>query len=329
MSHQDLVDNLGIREGFCLITFIVLLMLVSNDSQGNESSISVAQNSHAIAVLYPQVREPYNQIFQKITEGIDQQYQGNTRHYILSRKHRTEDLQQWLQANKIGAVVALGSRSLKALPTLPSHLPRVLGAVQLNHGEDQLSGVYLSPSPLQLFKRLRQLRPSIHTVHVVDLSNRNRWLMHTAHQQAAVLGLVLNQLSAKDLTDVARHYQQLLNNIDPVTEAIWLARGGNKLDRALLNQILEAAWKDNLVVFSSNFGDVKRGVLFSLYPDNHAMGMRLAQLLQQLQKDPQSPLGMAPAENLLIAVNLRTADHLGLHFSPSELRDFHFVYPPP
>jgi len=328
MNHHHAVYCGNIRESLGLVYLIVLLMFMSNDSLGDTSSRVEAQKHQAIAVLYPQVREPYNQIFQNITAGIDLQFQGSTRHYTLPLKLRVEDLQQWLDVNNIGAVVALGSRSLKILPSLPPHLPRVLGAVLLDHGDEHLSGVSLSPSPHQLFQRLRQLRPSIHTVHVVNPAYQGPWLMEKAHQAAADQGLTLNQLNALGMSHAARHYRQLLNNIEPSTEAIWLPQVGKKLDSALLNLLLEAAWADKLVVFSSNFADVKRGVLFSLYPDNRAMGIRLARMLQQLQKKPRPPLGMAPVENLLIAVNLRTADHLGLHFSPSELRDFHFVYPP-
>jgi putative ABC transport system substrate-binding protein len=87
------------------------------------------------------------------------------------------------------------------------------------------------------------------------------------------------------------------------------------------------SWNRKLVVFSSSFADVKRGVLFSLYPDNKAMGQQLGRLLEQRQQNQSAPATIYPVEDLLTAVNLRTAEHLGLHFSHSDIEGFHYVYP--
>ena len=73
---------------------------------------------------------------------------------------------------------------------------------------------------------------------------------------------------------------------------------------------------------------MRKGALFSLYPDNVGMGRSLAALaLQQMQGGPNKTASIKPLRDLLLAVNLRTAEHLGLQFSNQTQREFGLVFP--
>jgi len=79
-------------------------------------------------------------------------------------------------------------------------------------------------------------------------------------------------------------------------------------------------------VFSSSFGHVRRGVLFSLYPNNVEMGRRLAgSALGFLASGDHGVRGMIPLREVLMAVNLRTAKHLGLN--PGRSQGFDMAFP--
>ena len=99
-------------------------------------------------------------------------------------------------------------------------------------------------------------------------------------------------------------------------------------DRAVLPLILQESWSRNLAVFSSNFGHIKRGILFSLYPNNVELGHHLADsALSLLVSGKNQPSGMFPLREVLMAVNLRTAKHLGL--STSHPQSFDMAFPEP
>jgi putative ABC transport system substrate-binding protein len=68
---------------------------------------------------------------------------------------------------------------------------------------------------------------------------------------------------------------------------------------------------------------VPKGALFALFPDNNAMGRRLAQLLRE---PAPAAARLLPLEQLDTAINIRTADHLGLGLSAADAR-FDMVFP--
>jgi putative ABC transport system substrate-binding protein len=100
-------------------------------------------------------------------------------------------------------------------------------------------------------------------------------------------------------------------------------------EQSLLPEVLRETWEKNFVVFSSNLDHVRKGALFSLYPDNFGMGRSLA-ILALKQIEPGSKLeSVNLLRDLLVAVNLRTAEHLGLRFSSQTRREFAMVFPTP
>jgi len=79
-------------------------------------------------------------------------------------------------------------------------------------------------------------------------------------------------------------------------------------------------------VFSSSFGHVRRGVLFSLYPNNVGLGRHLAgSALGFLASGEHGARGWMPLREVLMAINLRTAKHLGLN--PSRQQGFDLAFP--
>ena len=83
-------------------------------------------------------------------------------------------------------------------------------------------------------------------------------------------------------------------------------------------------------MFSSSVNHVKRGVLFSLYPDNAELGRVLGRAaLVYATSGASAPLrGVSPLKEVLLAVNTRTANHLGLNLDARRLR-FDMVFPEP
>ncbi|MEO8342304.1 MAG: hypothetical protein ABI536_00660, partial [Gallionella sp.] len=97
-------------------------------------------------------------------------------------------------------------------------------------------------------------------------------------------------------------------------------------ESSVLPLVLQESWNQGIAVFSSNFVHVRRGVLFSLYPDNVALGKSLAGLAQgMLVSGNDGTHGMLPLRDVQSAVNLRTAQHLGI--TSARYQDFDLIFP--
>ena len=157
------------------------------------------------------------------------------------------------------------------------------------------------------------------------------WLMERASEAAEARGLILVRIPVQGRREAALKYRDVLDGGAEPMEAVWLLQDPSTLDaRTVLPFLLREAWNRNLVVFCSNPAHVKRGVLFALYPDNAGMGRTLGRMVSRGKgaENLKIPGGL-PLSDLLIAVNVRTADHLGLEITSRQKRAFDLVFPSP
>ena len=308
-----------------------LLLLVCSIMLGLVPARSALPDSPDVGVLYPDIREPYRGVFLQIVEGIEAQLGAAVKHYALPEEFSSQTVRDWLDREKLTTVIALGSRGLRAATELPKDLQVVVGAVLKAPPKARFPVVTLNPDPAVLFDRLRQLAPRVRRVTVVYNPQRTGWLMERAGKAAKARGLGLNLIPAHDRREAALKYRDFLEQAGAGMEAVWLLQDPATTDaRTVLPLILKEAWNKDLVVFSSNPAYVKRGVLFALYPDNVGMGRTLGRMaLQAKDSDRFRIRGDLPLTDLLIAVNVRTADHLGLELTGRQKRAFDLVFPSP
>lgn len=284
------------------------------------------------AVIYPEIREPYRSVFIRISEGVKDELGDKVIIRSLQREDVISETATWIESRLINSVIALGRHGQALHKELPDSIPVILGAVHMSPElqESRYIGITLTPDPLMVFNRLRDLAPETERVHVVYHRVRNAWMIDKAKDAAQQLGIALDARPADNLPDAAKLYQEILANQEAGTDALWLLQNPAVLDeRALLPEILKTAWDRKLTVFSSNPAHVKRGVLFALYPDNYNMGRSLAKLALNITRNGQlsARQGLEPLEDLMIAVNIRTGAHLGLNISRHQMRSFDLVFP--
>jgi putative ABC transport system substrate-binding protein len=82
-------------------------------------------------------------------------------------------------------------------------------------------------------------------------------------------------------------------------------------------------------VFSSSFLHVRKGAMFALYPNNLGLGRDLASSALATLAGESRKRGVSPLREVLTAVNLRTASHIGLNLDYQQQRSFDFVFPEP
>ena len=315
------------------IAFSPILLAVAFVTAMEWSSRCVAETTVSVGVLYPEVREPYDSIFRSIIEGIRSVPGIESKDYALTSDSDLKALPGWLNGGSFDAVIALGTRCLRMSEQLPSNLPTVVGAVQMSADltERHITGIVLSPDPDVLFARLVAVAPRVRRVNVVYNPEVNGWLISRAKKAAIARGISLNALPASSFREAASRLRRLLSQSTSDLDTIWILQDNSIFDeRTMLPSILKTAWDRRLIVISNTPTDVKRGVLLGLYPNNHAMGARLGRLAIKVAAkgdhaadDP----GVMPLQDLHVAINARTAKHLGLEIPRRDLETYDLVFP--
>lgn len=307
-------------------------VLPSTQAGGGGGFLKVASYSGAnIAVLYPDIGEPYRSVFTKIIEGIEDKTKVRVASYAIGSNQNAAELNAELKRQNVRVVIALGKNGLKAAHAIDhSNINIVAGGV-LAVPENEARGIAvhsLAPDPELLFSRLKVLVPQAKRVHVVYDPHQNAWLVALARPAAKALGLELVLHEAADLKTAIQQYQAIFANAE-ARDALWLPQDSTTVEEStVLPLVLQEAWNRNVTVFSSSLAHVKRGILFSLYPNNLELGRNLANsALGQLASNTEPAPGVTPLKDVLLAVNLRTASHLGLNINNKQ--GFDLVFPEP
>ena len=286
----------------------------------------------AVAVIYPDIGEPYRSVFAKIVEGIEDGTKLAVRSYPIRADQDLAVLNANLKRNGTRVVIALGRQGLKATSALDRDIPVVVGGVlAVPEAENRnLTGVSLTPDPALLFARLKSLLPGVKRVQVIYNPQQNDWLIRIARDAAKVHGLELVTHEARDLATAARLYEGVFAASDARRDAVWLPQDATTVDETtILPLVLKESWNRNVPVFSSSFLHVKKGALFALYPNNIELGRTLASSALAAMSGDTRRRGILPLREVQTAVNLRTASHLGLSISDQQQRSFDFIFPEP
>ena len=283
----------------------------------------------AIAVIYPDIGEPYRNIFDEIIKGIEDKVGTHVSSYPVSRDTDIAELKSRLLHDKTKVVIALGRQGMMTASALNSRAVVVGGVLTVPEKDArQQPVVTLSPDPALLFARMKTLMPMTKRVFVVYDPGFSDWIIKLARDAASAQGLQLVAYQAQDMRGAVGAYQKLFSEANGQSDVLWLPQDPTTVEEStILPLVLQESWNRNMAVFSSNFGYVRRGVLFSLYPDNEALGKRLAGLAEDiLNSDAATELtGLMTLLDVQSAVNVRTAKHLGIN--PMRLKGFNTSFP--
>ncbi|MBI4739958.1 MAG: hypothetical protein HY777_00020 [Betaproteobacteria bacterium] len=275
-----------------------------------------ALGASGIAVLFPDIGEPYRAVFNKIIEGIEDKTKARVASFPVGIDADPAEIGAELRKQDIRVVIALGKHGLKAAVSLDPKIEVVAGAV-LAVGEAEAKNntvVSLAPDPTLLFARLKAMQPETRRVTVVYDPAQSDWLIRLARAAAKTHGVELNALAAGDLKAALRQYRDFFAGCGK-NDALWLPQDSTTVeDSAVLPLVLKESWDRGIPLFSSSVAHVRRGVLFSLYPNNVELGRLLAHsALGYLGNGSRPAKGMLPLRDVMAAVNTRTASHLGIN----------------
>lgn len=306
------------------------LLMASKQRAGTIQLAAAGGSVGPIAVLYPDIGEPYRSIFSKIIEGIEETSQTKVASYAVGSNFNAQAISGELKRQDIRVVIALGRNGLRAASTLDKDIGVVAGGIVSVSDSDQRGNAVLSlaPDPALLFSRLKALSPKTQRVFVVFDPRQNAWLIKLAREAAKNHGIELVAQEAGDLKSALGIYQGIFATADAKRDALWLPQDSATVDDSLvLPLVLQESWNKSLPVFSSNVSHVKRGALFALYPNNFELGRNLASSAIGIASGSSAARGVLPLRDVLTAFNIRTASHLGLAMSPAQQQRFDLLFP--
>ncbi len=281
----------------------------------------------SVAVIYPELRAPYNKIYDDIAAGVETKVNGRTMRFKLTKNYSPSQLNDWVARNNIKVCVALGKGGEKAIGQLTHDIPVVLSGV-IKPKSPIYGGISLAASPKKLFTELKKQNSKIKKVIVVYNPKKSEWLIRQAQSDAVQKNLQLVTYMTTSLSESAKIYREIFSREDITSSAIWLPPDTTSVDKkTILSFILEQSWAKNVTVFSSSPAHVNKGVLFAMYPDNKKLGESLGAYALDKLNGGSGLNKMVPVEDLKIAFNKRTAEHLGIKFRSDDLRRYDAVFP--
>lgn len=281
----------------------------------------------SVSVIYPETAPPYQHVFVEILNGIQAALGDHLQRHAVSESEDPAPLTAALRRDPPQAVITLGRSALNAYQATRMTLPHVVGALDASPQRNpRLSGISLSVDPSVLFAALSRLSPHTQRVYVVYHPDRDQWLIDLATPAAARFGLALVPFTAIDLPSSAKRFWSILNTANPDSDALWLPISSRLIDdQHILPTIIKTSWSRRLIVFSNNLGHADMGVLLAFYPDNAALGQRLANMAIEMAATPALVPGIQPLRDVKSALNVRVANHLGLDVGPQVTRHFDLI----
>lgn len=314
-----------------LLTFVLLACsgCVMAEQAEPVRKVPPGPETARIAVIYPDIGEPYRLVFEQIIDGIEDGVGNRIATIAVGASADIDELKGNLRKQNIKVVIALGHQAMKVAVMLERDIGVVVGGI-IAPPENELRHVpvnSLSPDPALLFSLLKELMPTVCRVFTVYDQRQNGWLIRLAKESARSQGLELVAYEVHDLRGAVLAYQDIFASAVMHQDTVWLLQDSITAENGtVLPLVLQESWNRNLAVFSSSFGHVRRGALFSLYPDNAALGHHLAHsALEYLDSGEYGTHGMILLREVLTAINLRTADHLGI--KPGNIRKYGMVFP--
>jgi len=292
------------------VFWLALAGLSSTGVVSLAGAATVAEEAIDLVIIYPEVREPFARIFEEVVRGAEEGYQQEVRRVSMADNQSPVDFVHVLDQSS--PVLVLGNRLARQVTEHNADRRLIVGAV--NSEYNNVFGITLVPDAAVVAAKLPLLVPDVRTVHIVTNPDNN--LLDFDHVTTVLQqqGIELSIHRAEDVRVAAGVYRDLMPTLSE-QDAVWILPKGSFVNNAVLAILLHESWEKHFVVFSSNPIHVKRGALFSIYPNNYKMGLSLGRMAWDIAQGNSPQRQMQALEDVFITVNERTSNHLGINLS--------------
>ncbi len=293
-------------------------------------AIVLVQPAHAkqlkFAVVVPKTSSKAQRIYDQIVSGLGsiENVELEILPFTSVDKNVESSLHKKLANSSANAIITIGKSAHRLVKDFRTDKPLIAGGVSIS--PSNASGVSLTGDPKEFFANLKRIAPGVDRVFLIYNKEINGWWVDIAVAIAKAEKIELRALQAKDVKSGAKLYQRTLQEARFGKDAIWIPLVSIVPAKTVMPLILKKAWDKNLVVFSNSVAHTRQGALFSMYPDNVALGRQLMELAIEQASDKDAPVKVVPVRKLKIAFNASMAEHLGLKVESGEGSGFYPVY---
>jgi putative ABC transport system substrate-binding protein len=245
----------------------------------------------------------------------------------------SEELDAKLVDGGSDMILALGTDAAKMVKGCHGGIPSVFSMVSepgqsglLNSGRDggtPMTGVCLDVPVEDQFVSLIDVVPKARRIGVIYNPQESQFLVDEARSAAnrMNLGLVTYPI------DSEAEVPEGLTVLRPKIDALWLVSDRTVLTTESLQFVFLYAFQTNLPLMGLSEHFVKMGALFAVGPDYSDVGRQSGEFAAQILagRDPEE-LPVASPRKVLLSLNLRTAEIIGLDIPEGVVRKAASVY---
>ena len=188
-----------------------------------------------------------------------------------------------------------------------------------SHGlpTSNMTGITVRTSAATQLTAIRSIMPDRRRIGVLYDEAQSGDFVRQAHRLAKQSGFELVPVAVRSQEDLAPAVRTLLPKID----ALWLLQDQTVISESSIPFLVESTIDAKIALFTFSSTLVQQGALGALVVDPWAVGQQAARLARTQLDDPTKPLGpLHEPEYPQLALNLNTAEYLGLRLAPDVVR---------
>lgn len=293
------------------------------------SSPTVSRARELIAVIKTRAAEPYDLAFKGLRrtlkeKGIDAQIEE----FLLAEDGQGKDAQlAELRKKNPQLVVTLGSaateRASKAIKDIPVLFcmalnPMASGFIRsMNASGNNLTGASLDIPPQVQFESIRSVVPGAKRIGVIYNPQITEIVVQQARKAAKEMGLELFAVPVTSSDKVPDALRTLENNVD----ALWSVADSTTFTSASMEFIFLHTLRNKIPFMGLSPAFVKAGALMALAIDYQEVGAQCGGLATRiLSGETPGSLPITTPQKVVLHVNLKTAETIGLKIPPERLK---------
>lgn len=188
-----------------------------------------------------------------------------------------------------------------------------------SHGlpTSNMTGIAVRTSAATQLTAIRSVMPDRRRIGVLYDEAQSGDFVRQAHRLAKQSGFELVPVAVRSQEDLAPAVRTLFPKID----ALWLIQDQTVISESSIPFLVESTIDAKIALFTFSSTLVQQGALGALVVDPWAVGQQAARLARTQLDDPTKTLGaLHEPEYPQLALNLNTAEYLGLRFAPDVVR---------
>jgi putative tryptophan/tyrosine transport system substrate-binding protein len=292
-------------------------------------SVTYSQARELIAVIKAREAEPYEVALKSLRrtlkeKGVDAQIEE----FFLGDEAQGKDERVTeIRRKNPQLIVTLGSAATERVAKLVKDTP-VLFCMALNPmasgfvrsmstSGNNLAGASLDISPQVQFEAIRSLIPNAKKIGVIYNPQETEGVIQQARRAAKEMGLelVAVPISSGDKVPDA------LRALDKSVDALWSVADGTTFTSASAEFIFLHTLRNKLPFMGLSPAFVKAGALLALAIDYQEVGAQCGGLATKLLSgESPASLPITTPQKLVLYVNLKTAETIGLKIPPERLK---------